>query len=328
MKFYFLTSQESSLASQDGALLSGIKSDLLRRRGHSEASNPEVADAIILHEPWSFKEWRYISRLVKDKVIGRYSHKVYTINTDDAANGLLKGIYTCLPKSRFNPRRHRAVPFAYFPNEVILDRRGTQRPEPQYLATWRGNPKSNEKLRNSLLETCRQSPAFLVETTESWLNHNSYEKERYVDLLLAGRFALCPAGWAAVSFRIYESMALGICPVIIADEYVHPLGPQWDNFSVQVPEANLEDLQPILEGIPDSYLEMGEEAQDAWEEYFCPERLTAYFADSLLSCIAENRGRGSAAEEVERWRSFETYWANGWTIPQRLVNRLNRLLKR
>jgi hypothetical protein len=286
-----------------------------------------VADAIILHETWSFKEWRYISSLIKDKVIGRYSHKVYTINADDAATGLLKGIYSSLPKSRFDPRRHRAVPMVYFPNEVILDRRGTKRPEPQYLATWRGNTKSNEKLRNCLLETCRQSPAFRVETTESWLNHDTHEKERYVDLLLAGQFALCPAGWAAVSFRIYESMALGICPVIIADEYVPPLGPNWSNFSVQVPEARLTEIQPILEGIPDSYLDMGEEAQDAWEEYFSPEKLNSYFSDSLISCITENLGKSSASEEVERWRSFETYWANGWTIPQRLMNRLNRLLQ-
>jgi hypothetical protein len=116
--------------------------------------------------------------------------------------------------------------------------------------------------------------------------------------------------------------------VIIADEYVAPLGPDWDSFSIQVPEASLPDIQPILEKRLNVCFEKGEAAQKAWEEYFCPEKLTAYFADSLLSCISENCGKSTLEEEVESWKSFETYWANGWTIPQRLMNRMNRLLKR
>ena len=113
-----------------------------------------------------------------------------------------------------------------FSQSSRLERRVEPRPEAKYLGTWRGNTKSNRKLRNQFLQGLpRNFPVFLVETTASWLNHDISEKHHYVDVLLSGRFSLCPAGWAAVSFRIYESMALGICPVIIADELVPPNGP-------------------------------------------------------------------------------------------------------
>ena len=325
MKLYFLTPEESSLAAKDCSMLNGIKSDLLARRGHREAADPNAADAIILHEEFSFKEWRYVPRLLKDPVVGRYPNKVYTINTDDAANGLLRGVYTSLPRSRFNAQYHGIVPYASFPNQAVLERRMEPRPEPKYLGTWRGNTKSNRKLRTLFLKVCKDSPKFLVETTSSWLNHDVSEKHHYVDVLLSGRFSLCPGGWAAVSFRIYESMALGVCPVIIADEFIAPNGPNWSDFSIRIPEADVPNIATILEGFSDSYLEMGTLARKAWEQYFSPERVMKYYADALLSCIRTGLNTGSAAKEIARWRSFMTYWSNHWTIPQRVMIKIGSL---
>ena len=309
-------------------MLDGIRTDLLGRHGHRAASSPDVADAIILHEEFSFKEWRYVPRLIEDPIVGRYPNKVYTINTDDAANGLLRGVYTSLPKGRYNAQYHGIVPYAAFPNQAVLERRGEPRPEPKYLGTWRGNTKSNKRLRNHFYQVCNSSPLFLVETTQSWLNHDGNEKQHYVDVLVSGRFSLCPAGWAAVSFRIYESMALGICPVIIADEFVPPHGPNWPDFSIRVPEADVSNLAVILEGFSDSYLEMGKMAKQAWEQYFSPERVNKYYADALLNCIRTGLNTGSSAKEIARWRSFMTYWSNHWTLPQRFMVKVNGLVGR
>ena len=325
MKLYFLTPDQSSLAAKDCTMLHGIKSDLLGRHGHREAADPESADALILHEEFSFKEWRYVARLLKDKLVGRYPNKVYTINTDDCANGLLRGVYTSLPRCRYNAQIHGVVPYASFPNQAVLERRVEPRPQPKYLGTWRGNTKSNRKLRNQFLKVCQDSPVFLAETTASWLNHDISEKHHYVDVLLSGRFSLCPAGWAAVSFRIYESMALGVCPVIIADEFVPPNGPVWNDFSIRIPESDVPNLKAILEGFSDSYLEMGQKAKQAWEQYFCPERVNRYYSDALLACIRTGLNTGSAGREVARWKSFMTYWSNNWTLPQRFMVKVGSL---
>lgn len=328
MKLYFLTPAESSLAAQDCTMLNGIKTDLLGRHGHREAANPESADAIVIHEEFSFKEWRYVSTLLKDPLVGRYPNKVYTINNDDAANGLLRGVYTSLPKSRFNAQIHGIVPYASFPNQAILERRLAPRPEPKYLGTWRGNTKSNRRLRNHFFEVCKSSPEFLVEATTSWLNHDVSEKHHYVDVLLSGRFSLCPAGWAAVSFRIYESMALGVCPVIIADEFVPPNGPIWSDFSIRIPEADVPNIAQILGGFSDTYLEMGKKAQQAWEQYFSPERVIRYYSDALLTCIRTGLNTGSAGKEIARWKSFATYWSNSWTLSQRFMIKWSGLTRK
>ncbi len=327
MKLYFLTSSQCPLAAKDGAMLQGVRADLLGREGLSEAASPEAADAIFVHEENSFKEWRYVSTLLDDPVIGRFPNKVYTINTDDCANGLLRGVYTSLPKCRFSAQFHGIVPYASFPNQAVLARRGEPRPEPKYLGTWRGNPKSNRRLRTRFMQICGKSPAFLVESTTSWLNHDANEKDHYVDLLLAGRFSLCPAGWAAVSFRIYESMALGVAPAIIADEFVPPNGPNWNDFSIRVPEDNVENLASILDRFADKYLEMGQLGRQAWEQYFSPERVTGYYSDTLLACIRTGLNTGSAAQEISRWKSFGTYWNNSWTIPQRIKIKLENLVQ-
>jgi len=326
MKIGFLRPGDVPLASADVSLIESLRSELSGRPGVVVAGDFETADALVIHEPWAFREWRYIDRLIADPVIGRFSHKVYTVNSDDAATGLLRGLYCCLPRRRFDPRLHAAIPFFAQPNEHVRAQAGTPQEPATLLATWRGNPKSNRKVRGGLLSLYGGSSSIRVESTESWLNHGDEEKLHYVRLLRSGKFALCPGGWGAASIRIFESMALGVAPVIIADEFVEPLGPDWPAFSLRVREADLGLLEAILAQHADRHEEMGVLAHAAWRKYFQPERLTAYYADALLSCMRANTGSGSIQSDRQRWRSRQMYRGNGWTVPQRLSNRLRRLL--
>lgn len=328
MKLRFLTPADTPLASADPQRLDALRAELLTRPGVVEVSDLEEADALILHEPWAFREWRYIDMLVADPIVGRFPQKVYTLNEDDAAAGLLRGIYTCLPRSRFDPRLHAAIPFVAQPNEEVAAQAGSPRPPASLLATWRGNPKSNRKLRQGLLEVCSGSPVFKAESTESWLNHGADEKRRYVELLRSGKFSLCPGGWAPASMRVFESMALGVAPVILADEFVEPPGPDWRSLSVKVPEAELPMLQQRLEARAADYIAMGEAAHQAWQTHFRPDRIVPYCADALLGLIRGNSTAGSAAEEFARWRSPRMAQLNGWTLPQRIANKLTRVLEK
>ena len=176
-----------------------------------------------------------------------------------------------------------------------------------------------------MLDVCGRSPAFRAESSESWLNHGIDEKRLYVDLLLSGKFSLCPGGWTPATFRIYESMALGVVPVIIADEYVPPNGPNWNEVSLRIAEADLPHIERELNKHADRYLELGQRAHEAWQRYFRPELLIPYYSDALLSCIRSSAGKGSAAEEIKRWKSPQMYWANQWSIPQRVGNRVGRM---
>ena len=125
--------------------------------------------------------------------------------------------------------------------------------------------------------------------------------------------------------RIFESMALGVAPVIISAEFVEPAGPDWSTFAIRVRESDLALLEPILEKYVDRYEEMGALAHQAWLDHYQPSRLTACYADNLMRCMRGNAGSSPPAE-FQRWRSRRMYVTNGWTLPQRLSNRIKRAL--
>jgi hypothetical protein len=329
MRIYFLTSSDTDIAVQDTTFVDDIKKYIEDSTDHEVAADVQSADAIVLQESYSYKTPRYIKRLKQDTVIGRYADKIYTINIDDWATGLLKGIYTSLPKRRYQKQIHRLGPYSSFPNEAVLQRRNDPRQSPpSYLATWRGNIKSNPSLRKKLVSRYANASGFKVETTDSWANHGKDEKDHYVDLLLSGRFSLCPAGWAPVSYRIYESMALGVCPVILADEFVEPEGPNWKEISLRISEKDVPHLGKILQEHSSSYLELGDNARSAWETYFSPEKAAEYYADALLSCMDSNLASATISNEMARWNSFDMHWNNRWTFPQRLAVKVRHLLTR
>lgn len=318
MKILFVNSNQSTLADSESRILSGIKSELLSIPAMEETVYADLADVILIQEKNSFKNFRYIDTILKDPILANYYHKTFTINTDDCATGILRGLYTSLPKSRFNSQHYAIVPFFEYPNELVfLDNHLPV--QPYFLASWRGNTKSS-KIRIKLLRLLQGLTQYSITTTDSWLNHSIKEKKEYIDLVLNAKFSLCPSGWAAVSFRIYESMALGRCPVIIADAFVPPEGPDWKSFALFLPEKDIKNLPAYLLAYESSYKQRGELAFINWQKYFSQDVIKKYYAQALhrLFCAGTEP---SKEVEMRRWTSWHLYWSNEWTIPQRILNK-------
>jgi hypothetical protein len=323
MKLFFVDTSLSRLSDNDAKILYSIKDKLLLAKDIEEVYNPEKADAIIIQEENSFKNFRYIKDLELDELISAYPEKVFTINTDDCATGLLRGLYTSLPKYRFHPKVYRSVPYMQFPNDLVFNN-DNDKINPMYLASWRGNTKSNG-LRQKMVRLLEAKNEFRIEKTDSWLNHNDNEKYDYVNLIRAAKFSLCPAGWAPVSFRIYESMALGKCPVIIADDFVPPQGPNWNNFALFYPEKSIAGLSSFLLRKENLANDLGKNAFEAWQNYFSSDVIKEYYANTLLSLIRQAPITSKEAE-LKRWKSLKLNWSNNWTIPQRFINRVKRIV--
>ena len=64
---------------------------------------------------------------------------------------------------------------------------------------------------------------------------------------------------------------LGRAPVIISDEWCAPTGPDWEAFSLRIPEQRVEELPAILEHNQSRAEEMGREARNVWLDWFGPE---------------------------------------------------------
>jgi hypothetical protein len=322
VKLFFVNNSNSGLADPQSQILSRIKGSLFAL-GATEVGQPNLADAILIQEITSFKEFRYIKKLKNDELISKFSHKVFTINSDDCATGLLRGLYTSLPRYRYNHFIHTSVPYMEYPNELIFFNYKDVF-EPFYLAGWRGNTKSN-KIRLKMIEKLQNRPRYQIETTDSWLNHMRDEKEAYVNLIRNSKFSLCPAGWAPVSFRIYESMALAKCPVIIADDFVPPKGPNWKRFALFFPEKKMASLDDFILKHESQYDQLGKQAYEAWQGYFSPDRIEKYYALSLINLI-KKAPRCTRQSEISRWESLYLFWKNKWTMPQRFLNKIERWL--
>jgi hypothetical protein len=93
----------------------------------------------------------------------------------------------------------------------------------------------------------------------------------YAGAVRDSAFVLCPRGGGTSTFRLFEAMMLGRVPVIVSDQWVPPEGPQWDRFSVRVPEADVESMPALLAERRDEATSMGAEARREWLEWFAPD---------------------------------------------------------
>lgn len=322
MNIFFVNSDLSFLADKESKILNCVKKVILCFKTVKEVSSPGQADVILIQEKFSYKDFRYINELLNDSIISRNLNKVFTINCDDSASGFLRGLYTSIPKSRFNQGIHASVPFMEYPNELIFSANNKE-VYPTFLASWRGNTKSN-KVRLKMAKYLMSEPGFCLETTDSWMDHQHEEKRTYIDLMLNAKYSLCPAGWAPASFRIYESMALGKCPVILADEFVPPKGPKWSNFALFFPQKQILNLPAFL--LENEHLHdlLGKRALQAWNDFFCREVIAKYYTESLFSLI-NSTPITSNKHEIKRWKSLMFYWSNQWTFLQKALNKAKKL---
>ena len=88
----------------------------------------------------------------------------------------------------------------------------------------------------------------------------------YVREILESYFVLCPRGFSPSTYRMYEVMALGRCPVVIADEWISPkINAKWENALVFIKEKQVADIDNILRSLgPQLALKKGAYAQAIW----------------------------------------------------------------
>jgi hypothetical protein len=61
---------------------------------------------------------------------------------------------------------------------------------------------------------------------------------------------------------------MGVAPVVLSDDWYRPSGPDWDAFSLWIPEASCLELPELLSAAGDRWIEMGRAAREAYERFF------------------------------------------------------------
>lgn len=110
-----------------------------------------------------------------------------------------------------------------------------------------------------------------------WTSKISDNKlEHFKNIASRSKFSLCPRGYGASSFRLYEVMQLNSIPVYVSDIHYLPWADEldWNEFCVLINSNQIENLENILQSIDqDKYNNMIARMNYVYENYFTLESI-------------------------------------------------------
>jgi hypothetical protein len=128
------------------------------------------------------------------------------------------------------------------------------------------------QIRMKMLEVLIDKPEYVLKP-KNWSEEVKNERQDlFLNTTARSKFTLCPRGYGATSFRLYESMQLGSVPVYIY--FQRPFLPfvddiNWDDICVLVDFDDIESLDDRLKSISDErYNFMLEKIKEVYPKYF------------------------------------------------------------
>ncbi len=202
------------------------------------------------------------------------------------------------------------------PNTEVMRLAGTAVPR-TLLYSFMGG--SNSWARKRLFRHARTLPDAIVEPTDSY-NHwisdeddaaaRNLQRRRYAETIAASKFALCPRGCGLSSYRMFESMSLGVAPVIISDAWRPSDGVDW-SFAIFVPERDIPRIDSIVRSHEPEWQDRGRQARETFLRQFAPEVAPRQMHGALRHVLASyNPGREALAVPAARLRTAmrRGYW--------------------
>lgn len=257
-------------------------------RRHRQVDDPDNADVVLFTDchVLSSADWT-LRAITSAEVARRFPSKVCVHNERDRPWCRLPGVYVSMPAAGFVPQWQ--VAGAYFCLDPPRTPLGLDDAtvEPDLLFSFIG----------TATHACRQdifrlrTPRSYVERTHGFLLHDRTSgrfdelRTRFAESMLRSNFVLCPRGHSTSSFRLYETLSAGRVPVIIADAWVPPAGPRWDEFSIRWPEALISQLPDYLAEQEPKAAAMGTRAREAYTEWFARDVVLTHQLDQLAQLM-------------------------------------------
>jgi len=270
---------------------------------HSIVDDPADAGLILFLDAHQLLgDWR-MHTLRAHACVRLYPQKVFVYDERDEPRDLLPGAYVCMPRARFDPRRHRAVGYYKLKTETLSAREAT----PDLLFSFQG--RNTGGVRTDVL-ALRHTRSLIQDTSQ----HDFFEddlgdptgiRDQYRVVLGRSKFVLCPRGVGTSSFRLFEALACGRVPVILSDEWVAPRGVDWASCSVRIAERDVAAVSRRLEAIEEVWPTMSAAAAAAYDEWFGPE---VWFHRVVENCAELQR---AGVRNVKRQGFTFAYWRAG-----------------
>jgi hypothetical protein len=257
---------------------------------------PDKADIILIVDVWE-NVWEegiecWIENVGNHPLIKKYPKKSFSISDIDAPVILHHGIYASGEKRLLTRGRVYTGSYSLFFDNLtnpFIDRYvadAKAEVEKRYLFSFIG--RQSHPIRSKVFNLAFERSDILVEDSSNYdffskLTDRRLDRQKYYfEKLIQSKFSLCPRGSGANSLRLFESMKLGVVPVIISDRWIPPRGIKWTDFSIIVKEKNIHDLEKIIVSFESSYKEMGSMARKAYEENFGKDTYFNFIVDNCI----------------------------------------------
>lgn len=270
---------------------------------HALVDDPAQADVILIG---NLREENGFRSLRTHPVVNRFPAKSFGLSEADEPVPLLRGVYTSAHTRLPFQSRYRSGSYTLyhsdFRNPYIEAYEGWAYDRPkEYDFSFTG--RDSHPARAEILWRFTGYPGAFVKDTSSFnlFTHRKAGKaesqEFFVKVLEKSKFAVCPRGSGAASIRLFEAMQIGVAPVIIADDWVFPRGPDWRACAIILKEREVAHLANVIRENEPRYVEMGRAAAKAYQQFFSRE---AYF-DYLIDQVEDIRRR-QKVPEVLCWK--------------------------
>ena len=272
-------------------------------RDHSLTNDPEAADLILFAELKGAGP--YFERVRRHPLVRNFREKCFLFCPNPFVIPFLPGVYTSIEK-RWSSRRTRPGFYLGVSENEFLEFTPPRKDLP-YLYSFVGSI-NNAPIRRRLPQL-RHPRSFFQDTTADYaqvlsgtLGKDELRKfwRRYAETMQASKFVLCPRGLSVSSVRLFDAMRIGRVPVILSDDWIEPIGPAWERFSIRIPEREFECIPEVLEKCEDRAVAMGELARKEWEEWFSQDVCFHRVIDWCLQIK-------SARRIPERWAGLIPY---------------------
>jgi Exostosin family len=304
-------------------------------RQHSLTDSPESAD-VILFVGSSYLDHRDVRR---HHLVRRYRHKCFLYHSHDRVIPFLPGVYVNVTK-RWHSSRRTLTGFYLRVFDLDFITFSPSFDACDYLFSFVGSARSH-RVRRRLMSLAHpraylEDTSTVVEPAERnrpfyMREYNDQEHGHYGSIITRTKFVLCPRGYACSSWRLFETMKAGRVPVIISDQWVPPLGPAWDTFSIRVREKDIKRIPDLLEEHEPHVEPMGRLARATWEQWFSRE---AAFHRIVEWCLRLHGGHSAAgiAASLPYLQLLRPFFVRHVLLPEikksavRHVNGLRRLV--